>query len=210
MPWLIEQADALVAAWFLGSEAGHALADVVTGRISPSARLPLSWPRAVGQIPVFYAQRPTGRPCDSANPYSSRYLDVPNEPLFAFGHGLTYGRFRLANLRVNPTSVGPSDRIEVHVEVHNEGKHAAEETVFLFTHDLLASVARPQLELQGWAKIALAPGEYGIASMQLPAAQLRFRGRDLGQVFESGEVEILVGPCADRTQLLAERIRLTL
>ena len=102
VPWLAEQADALLAAWFLGSEAGNAVAEILTGRTSPSGRTPISWPRAVGQVPIFFGQRPSGRPVNPADPFTSCYLDVSNDPLYPFGHGLTYGRCTLANLRVTP------------------------------------------------------------------------------------------------------------
>jgi len=210
VPWLIEQADAVLACWFLGSEAGNAIADVLTGRVSPSGRTPVTWARAVGQIPLFFGQRPSGRPADPKDPFTSKYLDAPNEPLFAFGHGLSYGRFALSNLRVNAQHVRESDAIEVRVDVTNEGARAAEETVFLFTHDKLASIARPLLELKGFGKITLKPGEKGTITLQLQALELRFLGIDLTPVFEPGEVEILVGPCADRAQLLKTRIQLLL
>ncbi len=195
LPWLFEKADTVLAAWFLGSEAGNALADVVTGRVSPTGRTPMAWPRAVGQIPVFFGQRPSGRPYKPNDHYTSKYLDIPNDPLFAFGHGLTYGRFTLSNLRVQPG-------FEVHVDVTNEGRRAAEETVFLFIHDKVASVTRPLLELKGFAKISLAPGESGTVVLPLPRSELFFPGLDLRPVIEPGEIEILVGPCADRSQLL--------
>jgi beta-glucosidase len=208
VPWLIEQADAVLAAWFPGAEAGHGIADVLLGRESPSGRTPVSWPRALGQVPIYFGQRPSGRPADPDNRYSSRYLDVPNEPLFAFGHGLSYGRFSYSNLRVVPHSVAEGDSLAVQVNVRNEGARAAEETVFLFAHDRLASVTRPLLELHGLAKITLAPGETGTVTLTLEASELRFLGRDLQPVFEPGEVDILVGPCADRAQLLSQRIEL--
>jgi beta-glucosidase len=208
VPWLADKADALLAAWFLGCEAGNAISDVVTGRISPSGRTAITWPRALGQVPLFFAQRPSGRPADLKDHFTSKYLDVPNEPLYAFGHGLTYGRFTLANLRVTPDSVTDADRIEVRVDVTNEGNRAAEETVFLFTRDKLASVARPLLELKGFGKIALRPGETGTVELSLPASDLRFSGPDLTPVFEPGDVEILVGPCADRSRLLIGGVRL--
>ena len=100
VPWLVERADAVLAAWFLGSEAGNAIGDVITGTVSPSGRTPVSWARALGQVPLFFGQRPSGRPADPKDRFTSKYLDVPNEPLFPFGHGLTYGRFALSNLRV--------------------------------------------------------------------------------------------------------------
>jgi len=210
VPWLFEKADAVLAAWFLGSEAGNAIADVLTGRVSPDGRTPMAWPRAVGQIPVFFGQRPSGRPANPQDHYTSKYLDVPNEPFFPFGHGLTYGRFVLSNLRVTPDHVLESDTIEVRIDVTNEGTRAAQETVFLFTHDKLASVTRPALELKGFGKIALEPGASGTVTLQLPATQLWFLGLNLKPVFEPGEVEILVGPCADRTRLLQASVQLVI
>jgi beta-glucosidase len=208
LPWVFENADAVLAAWFLGSEAGNAIADVLTGRVSPSGRTPMAWPRAVGQIPVFFGERPSGRPANPKDHYTSKYLDIPNEPQFPFGHGLTYGRFALSNLRVTPARVSERDTIEVHVDVTNEGSRGAEETVFLFTHDKFASVTRPLLELKGFGKITLEPGVSGTVTLRLPASELRFPGLDLKPVFEPGEVEILVGPCADRTKLLIASVQL--
>jgi beta-glucosidase len=209
VPWLFDQADAVLAAWFLGSEAGHAIGDVVTGHVSPSGRTPVTWARAAGQIPIFFGERPSGRPADPKDHYTSKYLDAPNEPQFPFGFGLTYGRFTLSNLRVTPADVEDIDTMRIHVDVRNEGTRQAQETVFLFTRDKVASVARPLLELKGYAKITLRPGEAGTVALSLPAAELRFLGLDLEPVFEPGEVEILVGPCADRSQLLGTTIHLS-
>ena len=209
VPWLIEKADAVLAAWFPGSEAGNAIGDVVTGRVSPSGRSPVSWARATGQIPIFFGERPGGRPADPKDRYTSKYLDVPNSPLFPFGHGLTYGRFTLSNLRVTPARVTEIDTIDIRVDVVNEGARAAQETVFLFTHDKVASVARPLLELKGFGKIGLRPGEAGTVTLSLHASELCYLGPDLTPVFESGEVEILVGPRADRSQLLVASVRLS-
>lgn len=206
--WLAAKANALLAAWFLGSEAGNAIADVVSGRVSPSGRTPISWPRALGQVPVFFGQRPSGRPADVKDHFSSRYLDLPNEPLYPFGHGLTYGRCTLANLRATPQSAAETDVILVEVDVINEGARAADETVFLFSHDLLASVARPLLELKGFARVTLQPGESTTARISLLASELAFLGPDLRRTFEAGEVELLVGPCADRARLLVAQIQL--
>jgi beta-glucosidase len=208
LPWMFEKADAVLAAWFLGSEAGNAIADVLTGRVSPSGRTPMAWPRAVGQIPVFFGERPSGRPANPKDHYTSKYLDIPNEPQFPFGHGLTYGRFALSNLRVTPARVSERDTVEVHVDVTNEGTRRAEETVFLFTHDKFASVTRPLLELKDFGKVTLDPGASGTVTLRLPGSELRFLGLDLKLVFEPGEVEILVGPCADRTKLLVGSVQL--
>jgi len=210
LPWLIEKADAVLAAWFLGSEAGNAIADVIMGHVSPSGRTAVSWPRALGQVPIFFGERPSGRPADPKDHYTSKYLDVPNDPLFPFGHGLNYGHFTLSNLRVTGDGVTENDTVVIRVDVANDGARAGEETVFLFTHDKLASVARPLLELKGFAKIHLDPGQSGTVTLLLAAAELHFLGRDLEPVFEPGEVEILVGPCADRSRLLQGTIHLTL
>jgi beta-glucosidase len=208
VPWLVERADAVFAAWFLGSEAGHALVDVLLGKQSPSGRTPVTWPRASGQVPIFFSERPSGRPFDSNDRFTSKYLDVANEPLFPFGFGLTYGRFELSNLRLSKGAIGIDDAVTVEVDVINRGAREAQETVFLFTHDKVASVSRPKLELKGFGKISLPPGAIGTVTLSLRAAELRFLGLDLEPVFEPGEVEILVGPCADRAQLLAATIQL--
>ncbi|HEX9139641.1 MAG TPA: glycoside hydrolase family 3 N-terminal domain-containing protein [Steroidobacteraceae bacterium] len=208
VPWLIEKASAVLAAWFPGSEAGNAIADVLTGRVSPSGRTPVTWPRDAGQVPIFFGARPSGRPFDANDRFTSKYIDVANEPLFPFGFGLTYGRFVLSNLRVSPGNVRESDTLTILVDVGNQGTREAQETVFLFTHDKVASVARPVLELKGFGKINLAPGESGTVTLALQCSELRFLGVDLEPVFEPGEVEILVGPCADRAQLLVATVNL--
>ncbi|MGC4028814.1 MAG: glycoside hydrolase family 3 N-terminal domain-containing protein [Steroidobacteraceae bacterium] len=208
IPGLAEQANALIAAWFLGSEAGNALADVLTGRISPSGRTPMTWPRALGQVPLFFGMRPSGRPADPNDYYTSKYLDVPNEPLYPFGHGLTYGRFRYDNLRVSPARVTRGQSIEVEVDLTNEGRAAAEETVFVFTRDPVASVTRPLLELRGFAKQRLQPGETRSVKIGIAARDLVFPGVDLQPVFEPGEVQVLVGPSADRSLLLRASVQL--
>jgi beta-glucosidase len=208
VPWLVEKADAVLAAWFLGSEAGHALVDVLLGTQSPSGRTPVTWPRAAGQVPIFFSERPSGRPFDSNDRFTSKYLDVANEPLFPFGFGLTYGRFELSNLRLSKGAIGIDDVVAIQVDVVNRGAREAQETVFLFAHDKLASVSRPKLELKGFAKISLPPGGSGTVTLALRGAELRFLGMDLEPVFEPGEVEILVGPCADRAQLLTAAIQL--
>jgi beta-glucosidase len=208
VPWLIERAGAVLAAWFLGSEAGNAIADVISGKVGPSGRTAVTWPRALGQVPLFFGARPSGRPADPKDRFTSKYLDVSNEPLFPFGFGLSYGRFTLSNLRLTTEQVTEKDTVVVRVDVRNEGARAAEETVFLFTHDKLATVTRPLLELKGFAKIKLDPGQAGTVTLFLAATELRFLGPDLRPVFEPGEVEILVGPCADRARLLVGTIHL--
>jgi beta-glucosidase len=205
---LAQESDALIAAWFLGCEAGNAIADVVLGKVSPSGRTAISWPRSVGQIPVFYGERRTGRPANPADHYTSKYLDSPNEPLFAFGHGLTYGRFRYSNLRVTPATPSARDTIEVQVDLTNAGTRTARETVFVFTHDVVASVAPPLLKLAGCARLELAPGNTGTVTIAVSAARLQVLNQDLKPVFEPGAVEILVGPRAVRADLLVSTVQL--
>jgi len=206
--WLAKRTDALLAAWFLGTEAGNAVADVLLGKRSPGGRTPMSWPRSTGQIPVYFGQRPSGRPMNPDDHYTSKYMDSPNEPLYPFGHGLTYGRFTYTGLSVTPDSAGTEDTFTVKVELRNVGAHAAEETVFLFVRDPVASVARPLLELKGFTKIALAPGTSGTAEVSLRAADLAYLDAALQPVLDSGEIEIWAGPCADRAQLMSTRVRI--
>jgi len=208
LPWLIEAADAVLAAWFPGTEAGNAIGDLISGQLSPSGRTAVSWPRATGQVPIFFGERPSGRPAAANDRFTSKYLDVANDPLFPFGFGLTYGKFELSNLRVTPRSASQSQTLEALIDVANVGAREAEETLFLFAHDVLASVARPLLELRAFGKITLAPGARGTVTLSFAAAELRFLGLNLQPVFEFGDVEILVGPCADRSKLLSTVVRL--
>jgi beta-glucosidase len=206
--WLADTAQALLAAWFLGSEAGNAIADVLSGHVSPSGRTPMTWPRAAGQVPIFFGQRPSGRPFDPQDRFTTKYIDVANEPLFPFGFGLTYGRFEWKGLRLSTDTLGPKDTLNVSIDIQNHGLHAAEETAFLFVHYAVSSVSQPILTLKGFAKIRLRSGESGTVQMSVAAADLRILGLDLQPIFESGEVQILVGPNADRSQLLAAPLRL--
>lgn len=208
VPELVQESTAVLAAWFPGCEAGHAVADVVLGRVSPSGRTAISWPRSVGQIPIFHSERRSGRPANPADKFTSKYLDSPNEPLFAFGHGLTYGRFRYSNLRVSPAQLTVRDTLEVQVDLTNEGSCTACETVFVFTHDVVASVSRPLLQLAAFARQELAAGETRTVTLAVPAERLRFLGQDLRPVFEPGSVEVLVGPRAVRADLLVGTVQL--
>ncbi|WP_342640304.1 glycoside hydrolase family 3 N-terminal domain-containing protein [Rhodoligotrophos ferricapiens] len=205
---LVERADAVLATWWLGTEAGHAIADVLTGQHNPSGRLSVTWPREVGQVPIFYAERPSGRPANPKDHYTSKYLDVPVTPLFPFGHGLSYGRFRLCNLKVSPTEVATTGVITVEVDVVNEGGVAGEETVFLFMRDPVASVARPVMELKRFGKARLRPQSSEAVRFSLPVAELAFPGLDMNPVVEPGTFEVLVGTSADETQLLRATVTL--
>jgi beta-glucosidase len=210
LPWLFERADAVLATWFLGSEAGHAIADVLTGRFNPSGKLPVSWPRDVGQTPIFYSQRQTGRPTQAGVKYTSSYLDAPATPQFAFGHGLSYSRFAVSDLRCNPSSVKAGGHVEASVTVRNDSGADGEATLFLFVRDPVASVARPLLELKGVRKIVLAAGRSSEVTWRLPVEALSFIGLGLKAVLEPGRFEIYVGPSADPAELLTGVIELAL
>ena len=207
VPWLFERAEAVLAVWYLGSEAGHAVADVITGCFNPSARLPVTWPVEVGQIPIFYARLPTGRPIDPSFRYSSKYLDMANEPLFAFGHGLSYTRFDYANLSTSAPELRAGESLAVEVDVTNAGAVAGTETILLFVRDPVASISRPVLELRGMAKATLAPGERRSVRLTLAAEALAFPGPDLQPRLEPGEIEIFVGPAARADALLKTKAR---
>lgn len=199
VPWLFESANAVLATWFLGHEAGHAIADIVFGRCDPSGRLPVTWPRAEGQIPIYYAHRPTGRPPGPGG-YTSRYLDLPPSPQFPFGFGLSYTHFRHDGLRLDRAALAPGERLEVALDVTNEGTLAGEETVQLYVRDPVASVARPVRQLMDFAKVALAPGERRTVRFRVVAEQLAFVRADGTFGVEPGTIEVLAGPDSARLQ----------
>jgi beta-glucosidase len=208
-PWLYGRADAVLATWFLGHEAGHAVADVLTGTFNPTGRLPLSWPRDVGQVPIFYNELPSGRPYAPGVHYSSTYLDLPPTPQFTFGHGLSYSRFALDDLRCEPTPVKAGETVKVTVAVHNESQVDGEATAFLFVRDPVASIARPLLELKGVRKVDLKPGERKDVTWRLLIEDLSFVGHSLDRILEPGRFEIHVGQSADPAGLLSAVIELT-
>src|SRR3984885_4308980 len=208
VPWLFERADAVLATWFLGHEAGHAIADVLTGKFNPTGRLPVSWPRHVGQIPIFYNELPSGRPYVPGVHYSSTYLDEAPTPQFPFGHGLSYSGFELNDLRCEPARVKADDSLEVSLAVYNESRVAGEATLFLFVRDPVASVAQPLLKLKGVQKAVLAAGERKIVTWGLPVKDLSFVGQNLDRILEPGRFEILVGQSADPSGLLSCAIEL--
>ena len=177
VPWLFERADAVLATWFLGSEAGHAVGDVLSGRCNPTGRLPVSWPVDVGQIPIFFGQRPTGRPADPAVHYSARYLDLPVEPLFPFGHGLSYSRFALAGVRAEPAELRPDGELSVEAQVVNEGSAAGEETLFLFVRDPVASIVAAAARAEGIRQDHPRPRRAGQRPVQPRRARARLRRR---------------------------------
>ncbi|MGF7160921.1 beta-glucosidase [Rhodoligotrophos appendicifer] len=206
---IVERASAVMATWWLGTEAGNAIADILVGRFNPSGRLSVTWPRELGQVPIFYAQRPSGRPANTDDHYTSKYLDIDVTPLFPFGYGLSYGNFTVENLRLESGSVPVDGQIIMSVDVVNNGGVPGEETIFLFLRDPVASVARPLLELKRFAKARPAPGERSTVRMTLPVSDLAFPGLDLTCAVEPGEFEVCVGTSADPKQLLRTRFRVT-
>ena len=209
-PSIFEKADAVLATWFLGSEAGSALADVLTGQWNPSGKLPVSWPVDVGQMPIFYAQRPTGRPLDPHNHMTSRYIDLPNEPLFPFGYGLSYTRFGYRGVRVSAPILSPGSSVMIEADIANEGGQEGEETAFLFIHDPVASVGRPVLEMKGMAKVTLAPGTVGTVRFTLGAEDVSFLDEQGTPILEAGLIEVFVGPRAERSALLRAELEVRL
>jgi beta-glucosidase len=203
LPWLFERADAVLATWFLGCEAGGAIADVLTGKFNPTGRLPLTWPRHAGQVPIFYNELPSGRPFAPGVHYSSTYLDESPTPQFSFGHGLSYSRFALSDLRCEPARARPDDTISVSLQVRNDSAVDGEATLFLFVRDPVASVTRPLLELKGVEKADLKAGERKLVTWRLPMTDLSFPGWSLERVLEPGRFEIHVGESADPSGFLS-------
>ncbi|WP_395665544.1 glycoside hydrolase family 3 N-terminal domain-containing protein [Methylocella sp.] len=205
VPWLFARADAVVATWFLGEAAGTAIAEALVGRVDPVGRLPVAWPRAEGQTPIYFARRPTGRPFAPGDHYSSRYLDCEVEPQFPFGHGLSYGAFMISSFAAGSANFRRGDTLRFRVELRNDGPRDGEAVVFLFARDLVASVARPLLELKRFGRLALRAHESGALAFSLPAGELAFLGRDLTPVFEPGGFEFCVGFSADPAALVRLR-----
>lgn len=190
---LAERTTALLAAWFPGAMAGPAVADVLFGNYNPSAKLPVTFPRNVGQIPIYYSMKNTGRPMDPNNKYTSKYLDVPNTPLFPFGYGLSYTTFEYSGLQLSSTKITDKDTLQISVRVKNTGRYAGEETVQLYVRDLVGSVTRPVKELKGFRKIFLQPGESQQVTFKLTARDLAFWNIDMKYTWEPGEFKVFVG-----------------
>lgn len=192
-------APAILVTWFLGSEGGHAIADILFGAAGPSGRLPASFPHATGQQPYYYAHKPTGRPNPGRKPepYKAHFRETLNEALFPFGHGLTYGRIEYADLKLSAPTLAWDGAIEVAATVANSGKRAAEELVQLYVRDPVASVTRPVRELKAFRKVALAPGARETVRFRLTRADLLFIGRDLKPTVEPGRFELWVAPSAE-------------
>jgi len=195
----VANAQAILATWFLGTETGNAIADVLFGAYSPSARLPASFPRASGQEPYYYAHKNTGRPNPPGDlqPYKAHFRGIPNSALYPFGHGLTYGKIDYSGLTQSSPSLAANGTIEVAATVANRGSRAAEEVVQLYTHQRTASVTRPVRELKAFRKVALAPGQSEVVRFTLRAADLSFYGRDGRLRLEPGTIDVFIAPSAE-------------
>ncbi len=200
--------DAILVPWHPGTMGGPAIADVLTGAYNPSGKLPVSWPRSVGQIPLFYAHKSSGRPepKDAKDPYYSRYIDSPNTPQYPFGFGLSYTTFAYDQLRLSAPTLREDGAITVTVRVRNAGARAGEEVVQLYVRDRFGSVTRPVRELKGFQKIEFAAGEARDVSFQLTPADLAFWRADMTFGPEAGEFDVFVGP--DSTSTLTASFKL--
>lgn len=190
---LADAVPALLEAWQPGTQGGLAVADVLFGAVNPGGKLPASFPRSVGQEPLYYNHKNTGRPSDEKNKYSSKYLDVPFTPLYPFGYGLSYTSFALSNLSLSSDSIPVDGRLKVSVQVENSGRRAGDEVVQLYIRDLAASVTRPVRELKGFERVSLAPGEERVVEFQLGPEELGFYGLDDRFQVEPGRFQLFVG-----------------
>lgn len=193
VPELARRAPAILETWFLGVESGPAIADVLTGRVSPGGRLPVSFPRASGAAPLTYAHLPTGRPAaEDLTRDTARYRDQPITPLFAFGHGLGYGRFDYGPLELSQAEIAADGAVEISVVVRNTSSVAADEVVQLYVRDPVAAVSRPVQELRGFRRVAFAPGEAKRIRFTLTPAQLAFWTPE-GWRIQPGDIQVMVG-----------------
>jgi beta-glucosidase len=197
----VREAAAILVTWYLGSESGNAIADIVYGKFSPSGRLPVSFPFESGQEPFHYDHKATGRPQpDGARlPYKAQYRSVPNAALFPFGHGLTYGDVRYSDLRLSSTEMHVDGQIEIGAVLTNTGSYPVEEVAQLYIHDRVASVSRPVRELKAFEKVALQPGETKHVKFRLSRADLLFIGLNDLPTVEPGRIDVWVAPSAQAT-----------
>jgi len=191
------ESAAVLVAWLPGQEGGRAVADVLAGAFNPGGKLPISFPRSAGQLPVFYGHKVSG----GRSHWHGAYVDGPTSPLYPFGFGLSYTRFRLRDPLVATPDVGVGEAVRVMVSVDNVGDVSGEEVVQVYVRDLQASVTRPVLELKSFARVAVDPGASRTVQFDIPIGQLGFYDRDLEYVVEAGEMEILIGTSADELTL---------
>ncbi len=195
--WLAENSPAILETWFAGTQAGAAIADVLFGDVNPGGKLPVTFPRAVGQVPLYYNHMSTGRPPATDNKYTSKYLDVPWTPLFPFGYGLSYTQFQLSDLQLNSSRILADGRVTVSVQAENTGQRAGDEVVELYIRDVVASRTRPVKELKGFQRVTLQPGERRRIQFTLSPEQLGFYNRDMRFVVEPGTFKVMVGTSSE-------------
>jgi beta-glucosidase len=191
--WVAENSHAVLETWYAGTQGGNAIADVLFGDVNPGGKLPVTFPLSVGQIPIYYNHKNTGRPPDVNNKYTSKYLDVPVTPLYPFGYGLSYTQFQLTNLSLSARSIRPDGRLTASVDVENTGRRAGDEVVQLYVRDMAASRTRPVRELKGFERITLRAGEKRRVQFTLAPPQLGFYNREMRFVVEPGEFKVFVG-----------------
>ena len=200
--WVSDNVPAIVYTWWLGTQAGNAIADVLFGDYNPSGKLPMSFPRTEGQIPIYYNHYNTGRPAqnDSDLNYVSAYIDLPNSPKYAFGYGLSYTNFSYGNIELNKTTIKSSEKLSVKITVTNTGNYDGEETVQLYIRDLFGSVVRPVKELKGFQKVFLKKGESKEIGFYLTVNDLRFYNDKLQYIYEPGDFKVFVGGSSDNVK----------
>src|SRR6185503_18175791 len=198
--WAVEHVPAIVETWFLGVEAGNATADVLFGDVNPSGRLPVTFPRSLGQVPLYYNHRNTGRPMQPQNKFSSKYLDVSNDPRYPFGFGLSYTTFAYRDLKLSTARARVSDTVTATVTVANTGTREGTEVVQLYVRDEVGSVSRPVRELKAFQRVTLKPSESRVVTLRVAVKDLWFIGLDLKPVVEPGTFRVFVGPSSAEGQ----------
>ena len=203
-------APAILEAWFGGTQTGNAVADILFGDVNPSGKLTMTFPRSVGQIPVFYNSKNTGRPFDPTLPedyFKSRYQDVANTPLYPFGFGLSYTTFRYSPVTMNKTSFSTGDMIEAAVEITNMGNYDGVEIVQLYVHDRVGNVTRPVKELKGFQRVDIKKGETAKVSFTLNLRDLSYYHEDMSFDYDPGEFELFIGPNSDIKEFVLFTVR---
>lgn len=208
LEWLDEHVPAILNTWHLGSRTGDAIAEVLDGDYNPSGKLVITFPQNVGQIPIYYNHKNTGRPFDAQNKYTSKYLDVSNEPLYPFGYGLSYTTFEYSGLTLSSKSFNEADSLIVTVDIANTGKYDGEEVVQLYIHDRVGSVTRPVKELKGFEKIFIKKGESKKFRFTIRAEDLAFYNDKMEYNWEPGEFDVYVG--GDSRDVLSAEFELTI
>ncbi len=193
LQWEADNIPAIVEAWHLGVETGNAVASVLFGNVNPSGKLPVTFPRNVGQIPIYYNHKNTGRPLNEKDKYTSRYLDSPNLPLFPFGFGLSYTTFAYSNVKVSSSAVAKNQNVIVSVDVENTGKRSGEEVVQLYVRDNVSTVTRPVKELKGFKKVSLNAAEKKTIEFTLTPNDLSFYNLEMKKIVEPGTFTVFVG-----------------